>query len=95
MINKHYHNYTLFSNFVHAIMYINNYISRHDAVRIVDNQLCIVESLSRFSVHAVTSIWGALQLDFIVINDVFLSCKNINQKHCAVGLDSLGVVVAF
>ena len=84
----------LFNNFVHAIMYINYDISRHDTVWIVDSQLCVVEGLACFSVHAVISIWGLFQLHIVVVDCVFLPRQNVDQEHCTVCQDSLGVVVA-
>ena len=83
----------LFNNFVHAIMYINYDISRHDTVWIVDDQLCVVEGLAWFSVHAVISIWRVGHLHVITENCVFFPGENLHQEHCAVCLDSLGVVV--
>ena len=79
---------------MHTIVFIKYDISRHDTVWIVDDQLCVVEGLAWFSVHAVISILGFFQLHIVVVDRVFLPRQNFDQEHCAVGLGSLGVVVA-
>ena len=85
----------LFSNFVHTIMDIKYDISRHDAIWIVDNQLWVVKCFASFAIHAVISIGRFVQLHIINIDHMFHSGQNLHQKHGTVGLDSLGIVMAF
>ena len=84
----------LSSKVSYAILLVEDDITRHNCLWIVDNNLWVVQFATNLSINAVkSSRWASKRLT-VLLKTVFLTWADVTEKHGSITMGTLGVVVA-
>lgn len=80
-------------NFVHPIFLVNDNVTRHDCIGVVDDNFSIVQAAALLSVHTVIPLGWALQVDMVCLKYVLSARAHRTKEHGSVAISTLSVVM--
>ena len=80
---------------LNSILPIYDYVTRHDSIRIVHNNLGIVQFASNLSVHTVVAWRRTFQLLTVPLELVLSPWAYVTEEHCSDTVGTLRIIVAF
>ena len=80
---------------INSILPIHNYVTRHDSIRIVHDNLGIVQFVPNLSVHTVVATRWTCQFLTVRLELVLSPWAYVTEEHCSDTMGTLRIIVAF
>ena len=78
-----------------SILSINNDVTWHDSIWIVDNNLGIVQLVTNSSINTIEASRWTCQLLTICLKWVLSSWAHVTEEHCSAAIGTLCIIMTF